>query len=326
MENLNVAIVILNYNGIDLIKKFLPSVIKHSSKQADIYIIDNGSSDCSASFIIDNYPEVKLIKHQHNLGYAKGYNLGLKGITHDIFVLLNSDVEVTQNWLTPIIDAFKLDSKIVAAQPKILDAKSKDKFEYAGAGGGFLDRFAYPFCRGRIFDNVETDKGQYNDHCNILWATGACFFVRSKDFFQHGGFDEDFTAHWEEIDLCWRFYNSKKNISYIGTSTVYHVGSATKLGFNEKKVFLNLRNSLLSIVKNAPLKSLAIIVISRLILDQLLFFKFIFEGNFKNALHVPMAHFSFYKLLFKIYKKRAKHQVDNYYKTNSILLKYYFNI
>ena len=239
---MKIAIVILNWNGQKLLEQFLPSVVSYS-KEATIYVADNASTDNSVSFVKDNYPEVTIIQNEENGGYAKGYNDALQHVTADVFCLLNSDIEVTENWLKPIIKQFESDTNIAVIQPKILDYKDKSKFEYAGAGGGFIDKYGYPYCRGRIFDTIETDTNKYNDIIDIFWASGACFFIKSNVFHNLNGFDEDYFAHQEEIDLCWRIQNAGHQIKYVGTSTVYHVGGATLTTQNPKKTFLNFRNS-----------------------------------------------------------------------------------
>ncbi len=247
---MKVAVVILNWNGRKLLEQFLPSVLIYSQKEATVYVADNASTDDSVLFIEENHPEVKIIQNSSNGGYAKGYNDALKNLTEDIFILLNSDVEVTPNWINPIISEFKKDSTLVAVQPKILDYNNKDYFEYAGAAGGFIDKLGYPYCRGRIFNTLEKDQGQYNDIKEIFWATGACLFVNKDAFWNIGGFDEDFFTHQEEIDLCWRLKAKKGTIKYIGKSTVYHVGGATLAAANPKKTFYNFRNTLLALLKN----------------------------------------------------------------------------
>jgi len=201
---MNVAVVILNWNGKKLLEQFLPSVIGYSEKEATIYLADNASTDDSVSFVQNNFPSIKIIQNKTNGGYAKGYNDALKNLTEDLFVLLNSDVEVTPNWLTPIISEFKKDENLVAAQPKILDYNNKAYFEYAGAGGGYIDQLGYPYCRGRIFNTIEKDEGQYDDLTTIFWATGACLFVKKTAYHTIKGLDEEFFTHQEEIDLCWR--------------------------------------------------------------------------------------------------------------------------
>jgi GT2 family glycosyltransferase len=247
----SIAVVILNWNGRQLLEKFLPSVLEHSP-EAEIYVADNASTDDSASFLANMFPQVKLIINNKNYGYAGGYNECLKEVEEDIYVLLNSDVEVTEGWLQPVIDLFETDPETAIIQPKILDYKNKTHFEYAGAAGGFIDKYGYPFCRGRIFDTIEEDQGQYNDDSQIFWASGACFFIRKNVFRELQGFDEGFFAHQEEIDLCWRAFNKNYKARFCHNSVVYHVGGATLNNSNPQKTYLNFRNSLLMILKNVP--------------------------------------------------------------------------
>ena len=238
---MKLAIVILNWNGQQLLETFLPSVVDDSDGHS-IYVIDNASTDTSVSFLETHFPKIHCIKLDSNFGYAAGYNKGLEQINADIFCLLNSDVEVTKNWLKPILNTFKTEINTVIIQPKILDYHQKNKFEYAGAGGGFIDQLGYPYCRGRIFETLEEDRGQYNDQKDIFWASGACLFIRAKTFKELRGFDSNFFSHMEEIDLCWRAKNRGLTVTYVGTSTVYHVGGASLKSSHPKKTFLNFRN------------------------------------------------------------------------------------
>ncbi|MDG1037499.1 MAG: glycosyltransferase family 2 protein, partial [Polaribacter sp.] len=292
---MKIAIVILNWNGQKLLEQFLPSVVNFSSEEAVIYIADNASTDSSIEYIQKNYPLVKIVQNTVNGGYAKGYNDALQYINADIYCLLNSDVEVTKNWLKPIIDVFKSEEKTAIIQPKLLDFKDKTKFEYAGAAGGYIDLFGYPYCRGRVFNYLETDKDQFNDTTNIFWASGACLFIRSEVYHQLKGFDEDYFAHQEEIDLCWRTQNNGYQVKYVGKSTVYHVGGATLKETNPQKTFLNFRNSLINVAKNIPKKWFLFVLISRLILDGVAGLKFILELRPIHSLAIIKAHFSFYK-------------------------------
>jgi len=320
---MNVAVVILNWNGKKLLAQFLPYVVKYS-EEATIYVADNASTDDSVLFVQENFPNVKIIQNTTNGGYAKGYNDALKNLSEDIFVLLNSDVEVTENWLSPIISAFKKDSKLVAAQPKILDYKNKDYFEYAGAAGGFIDKLGYPYCRGRIFDTVEKDDNQYNDEVEIFWATGACLFIKKDAFNSVNGFDEDFFAHQEEIDLCWRLQSQGTKIKYFGTSTVFHVGGATLSAANSTKTFYNFRNTLLMMLKNVKGTKVLLLIFIRLVLDGLAGIQFLFQGKWKHTLAIIKAHFSFYSLIPKFLKKRREFASNlKYYNTKSIVLDYY---
>ncbi|OSY88370.1 glycosyl transferase family 2 [Tenacibaculum holothuriorum] len=318
------AIVILNWNGKKLLEQFLPSVVNFSKDEADVYVADNASTDDSIQFIKNHFPSVKIVQNKINGGYAKGYNDALQHIDADIFCLVNSDIEITQNWLAPILNTFKTEENTGIIQPKILDFKEKSKFEYAGAAGGFIDKYGYPYCRGRMFDTLETDDNQFNDTEQIFWASGACFFIRSSVFFELNGFDEDYFAHQEEIDLCWRAKNKGYDIKYVGTSTVYHVGGATLQNINPKKTYLNFRNSLLSLVKNLPTSQLFPIIFSRLVLDGFAGIKFLIDLKPSHTFAIIKAHFSFYKNLNKFLKKRNQlQQKNNYYKHNSVVWQYY---
>jgi len=301
---LKIAVVILNWNGKPLLEKFLPSVVKFSNDDAEIYVADNNSTDDSISFLKEKYPEIKIIKNKTNGGYAKGYNDALQHVKADVYALVNSDIEVTKDWLKPVIKQFKENKNTAAIQPKLLDYKDKSKFEYAGAAGGFLDFMGYPYCKGRIFMELEKDQNQYDDTYNIFWATGACFFIRSEVFHQLKGFDEDYFAHQEEIDLCWRIQNEDYNIQYVGASTVYHIGGATLKETNPHKTYLNFRNSLFSICKNVPKRFVFFVIFFRLILDGIAGVKFIFELRPVHTWAIIKAHFSFYINLPKMLKKR----------------------
>ena len=317
------AIVILNWNGKALLEQFLPSVTQFS-KEANIYVADNASGDYSVGFLQKNYPEVKIIQNKENGGYAKGYNDALKHLSEEILILLNSDIEVTKDWLKPIFEIFSKDSKIAAIQPKILDYKNKTYFEYAGAAGGFIDKFGFPYCRGRIFETIEEDKGQYNDEIEIFWASGACLAVKNTVFKEAGGFDEDFFAHQEEIDLCWRIKNLGYVIKYTGKSCVYHVGGATLDKMNPKKTFYNFRNSLFMLVKNLPKEKMRKIVLQRMILDGIAGLKFLFQGDFRHFLAVLKAHSDFYAGFSKMNKKRTeKSSKIKYYNIKSIVFEYF---
>lgn len=322
---MKIAIVILNWNGKQLLENFLPSIVKHSTlTNIEIVVADNASTDDSVDFIQKNYPEIKVVQNEENGGYAKGYNNALQHIKADVYALVNSDIEVTEGWLKPIISIFEKEPETAIIQPKILDFKNRSKFEYAGAAGGFIDKYGYPYCRGRIFSTLETDTKQYDDIAEIFWASGACFFIRSSIFHELNGFDESYFAHQEEIDLCWRAKNQQKTIKYVGNSTVYHVGGATLKEVNPKKTFLNFRNSLFSLAKNLPEKSLIPIIFSRLILDGLAGIKFLMELRPMHTFAIVKAHFSFYYYLPKTLKKRKKikHQ-NNYYILKSIVWDYF---
>ena len=317
-----IAVVILNWNGTKLLEQFLPSIVNFSP-EADIYVADNASTDDSVAFIKANFPTVKIVENESNFGFAQGYNEALKHIDAEIYALVNSDIEVTENWLKPIIETFENEPKTAIIQPKLLDFKRKEYFEYAGAAGGFLDKYGYPYCRGRVFETLEKDNGQYDDNCEIFWASGACFFIRNSVYKELQGFDADFFAHQEEIDLCWRAFNKGHLIKYNYQSVVYHVGGATLQQGNPKKTFLNFRNSLLMLLKNLPNKKLIPVIFCRLVLDGVAGLQFLFQGKFKHLLAILKAHFSFYSLVNEHYKKRSAFQSEKYYKTKSIVYQYY---
>ena len=318
---MKIAIVILNWNGATLLERFLPSVVRYSTS-ATIYVADNGSTDHSKQVVAELFPTVSWISLDQNYGFV-GYNKALEGLNEDLFCLLNSDVEVTDSWLDPIHELFITNHDIAIAQPKILDYTQKTKFEYAGAAGGYLDRFGYPYCRGRIFQHLEDDYGQYDDTRQIFWATGACMFIRSSVFKSLGGFDMSYFAHQEEIDLCWRANNQGHKVYYIGSSQIYHLGGSTLSNMNPKKTFLNFRNSLFNILKNLPLLQAVQIILSRLILDGIAGIVFLFQGKSTHTWAIVKAHFSFYSKARSIYKKRLKTTVKaQYYKHNSIVYSY----
>ncbi|MFV9550930.1 glycosyltransferase family 2 protein [Algibacter sp. PT7-4] len=321
---MKLAIVILNWNGKKLLEQFLPSVTQHS-KEARIYVADNASTDQSITFIKTNYPTITIVKNKENGGYAKGYNDALKHINADVYCLLNSDVEVTKNWLTPIIKTFNNTANTAIIQPKILDYNNKSYFEYAGAAGGFIDKYGYPYCRGRIFNTIEKDTEQYNNTTEIFWATGACLFIKSNVFKQLNGFDEHFFAHMEEIDLCWRAKNLGYSVQYVGQSKIYHVGGATLKNTNPKKTFLNFRNSLFTLTKNANGFVFGKILV-RLILDGIAGIKFLIEFKPKHTLAVLKAHFSYYSQLKRVIaqRKQIKNKIK-YYSRASIVFDYYVN-
>ncbi len=319
---MEIAVVILNWNGKKLLEQFLPSVIQ-ISPEATIYVADNNSSDDSISYVTTHFPSVQIIKNDYNFGFAQGYNKALQSVDTDIFALVNSDVEVTQNWLQPILETFKNEPNTAIIQPKILDYKRKDYFEYAGAGGGFIDQYGYPYCRGRVFETLEKDWGQYNDTCEIFWASGACFFIRSAVYIELNGFDGDFFAHQEEIDLCWRAKNKNYSIKYNGLSTIYHVGGATLNEESPKKTFLNFRNSLFMLTKNLPKEKLFRIVFFRMVLDGIAGIRFLLQGKFTHLLAILKAHFHYYHLINRNLKKRSDFQLKSYFKINSIVYNYF---
>jgi GT2 family glycosyltransferase len=322
---LKIAIVILNYNGEQLLADFMPSVVAHSQRDdTEIWLVDNCSTDDSIGFVKKTFPTVQILVNESNLGFAKGYNQSLKNIPADIYCLLNSDVEVTEGWLKPIIDSFIKNDHTTVIQPKILDYNNKSKFEYAGAAGGFIDRLGYAFCRGRMFNQLESDKGQYNDSANIFWASGACFFIRSKIFHQLNGFDEEFFAHYEEIDLCWRIQNKNLGVLYEGTSEVYHLGGGTLNKQRPKKTYLNFRNSLLTLVKNLPLQTLLYLIPLRFLLDVLAAIQQLALLKPAHSFAILKANVDFLLLLPRMLKKKdTLPKRKDYYYTNSIVWKYF---
>jgi GT2 family glycosyltransferase len=300
-----IAIVILNWNGAKLLQQFLPSVVAFSkSEDVRIILADNGSTDDSLQVLQSEFPQVELLDLKQNYGFARGYNEALKQIDSDYYVILNSDVEVTAGWLDEPVRLMNTDPTIAAVQPKILSYQQKTHFEYAGAAGGYIDRFGYPFCRGRIFNELEYDHGQYNLQTEIFWATGACMFVRAIHFHEVGGFDADFWAHMEEIDLCWRLQNRGCRIVFTPESTVYHLGGGTLSYHNPKKLFLNFRNNLWLLYKNMPANKLYSILTVRMILDAVAAFKLLAEFNLNGIRSVLKAHFHFYRSLPDLRKKR----------------------
>ena len=318
---MKIAVVILNWNGKALLEQFLPSVMSYS-QDAAIYVADNASTDDSVAFVKATYPEITIIQNSENGGYVKGYNDALPFVKEDIYCLLNSDIEVTPNWLVPVLETFKNQPETAIIQPKILDYKSKEKFEYAGAAGGFIDKYGYPYCRGRIFNTIEVDTNQYNNE-TIFWASGACLFIRQSTFKALHGFDKSYFAHMEEIDLCWRAYNKGYLTKYINNSTVYHVGGATLDASSPKKTYLNFRNSLFTLTKNAK-GNIILLILARLILDGIAAFKFLIEFKPNHLLAILKAHLSFYRHLPELLKKRkAILQKAGYYQTKSIVYDYF---
>ena len=264
-----VAIVILNWNGSKMLGDYLPSVLRYSKEEAAFYVADNASTDDSLAMLREHFPEVRLIELEKNWGFAEGYNKALQQIEAEYYLLLNSDIEVTHHWLTPMIELLDSHQDIAACQPKLLSIFDKDSFEYAGASGGYLDKYGYPFCRGRIFETVERDDGQYDNQADVLWATGAALMIRSKDYWTVGGLDRRFFAHNEEIDLCWRLRIRGRRIVCLPESYVYHVGGGTLPKGNPMKTFLNFRNNLTMLYKCLPEEDLKHVMRWRWWLDYL---------------------------------------------------------
>jgi len=298
------AVVILNWNGKNFLEKFLPSVLKHSHGYANIIVADNASVDGSVEFLKASFPEVGIIQNSVNGGFAKGYNDALAHVKAEFFILLNSDIEVTENWIHPVIDLMEGDPMIAACQPIIRSFHHPEKFEYAGAAGGYIDSYGYPFCRGRIFQHLEEDIGQYDNPVEIFWATGACMFVRADVFRKFGGFDEDFFAHMEEIDFCWRVKHEGYKVMVCPESKVFHVGGGTLPKQSSFKTYLNMRNNISLLYKNLPSDRLLPVFASRLILDGIAAFKFLVDGGFGDFWAVVRAHMSFYRRFPIQLKKR----------------------
>ncbi len=302
---IRVAVVILNWNGEKFLRKFFPEVVRSSPAGTEIIVADNGSNDGSLGYIRDTFPGIRIIDNQTNTGFASGYNKALKQVDADYYVLLNNDILVTSNWIPPVIDLMESDPTIAACQPKILSYAERNQFEYAGAAGGFIDRLGYPFCQGRIFQSIEEDTGQYDEPSEIFWATGACMFIRAELFHLFGGFDDDFFAHMEEIDLCWRLKNRDYRIMYCPGSAVYHVGGGSLPKRSSFKTYLNIRNNIFMLYKNLPDPRRRRVLFIRFFMDILASIKFLIDGGFKDFLAVFKAYASFYSSLNRNRKKRA---------------------
>ena len=303
----SIAVVILNWNGRHYLKQFLPSVCEHSDfPGTEIFVADNGSTDDSVTFLRENFPTVKIIEFNQNHGFARGYYKALEMIDSTYYLLLNSDVEVTRDWLKPLYQAMENNPGLGACMPKMLSFDRKEYFEYAGASGGFIDRFGYPFCRGRILSIIEKDKGQYDDTRNIFWASGACMFVRASAYREAGGLDGEFFAHMEEIDLCWRMHRIGYTIAVVPGSTVYHVGGGTLPNNTPRKLYLNYRNNLFLLFKNLPVSQLIPVILIRMILDGMSALVYLFSGSGKFFFAVIRAHLAFQRripLLITLRKK-----------------------
>lgn len=315
----------MNYNGKEFLRKFLPQVIERSAKDAEVWVADNNSLDGSVDVMREEFPDVKFLENKFNAGFAGGYNMALKRIETDYYVLLNSDIEVTENWIPPVIELMESDPAIAACQPKILSYYKRDEFEYAGAGGGFIDRYGYPFCRGRVFLSMEKDEGQYDDSMEVFWATGACMFVKADIYHQFNGLDEDFFAHMEEIDFCWRLKNAGYKVMYCPGSKVYHVGGGTLPKKSARKTYLNFRNNFSLLYKNLPKELLFKTFVARFFLDAIAGIKFFLEGDFQDFVAVIEAHLYFYRNYAKLKKKRAEiehKQVSKMYKKNLVFQHY----
>jgi GT2 family glycosyltransferase len=298
------AVVILNWNGKKMLERFLPSVTAHTQGDAEVIIADNGSTDDSLDFVRVQYPGLRIIELDKNYGFAGGYNRALQQVKADYYVLLNDDVEVTPGWIEPVVAQMQQHPDTAICQPKLLMYDQRDTFEYAGGAGGFLDKYGYPFCRGRMFTSLEQDNGQYNTPGEIFWASGAAMFIRADVWHQLGGLDDDFFAHMEEIDFCWRAKNAGYRVEYCPQSTVFHVGGGTLPKSNPRKTYLNFRNNMALLYKNLPKRRLAWVMCSRIVLDYVAGFKFLMERKPKEFSAVVDAHKAFYKWLPQLKKKR----------------------
>ena len=309
---MKVAVVILNYNGKKFLEEFLPNVIANCDPVlAEVIVADNASTDDSVDYMKTHFPDIRLIENGSNGGFATGYNLALRQVEAQYYVLLNSDIEVAPHWIEPIIKMMDADPSIAACQPKILSYYHKEQFEYAGASGGFIDKYGYPFCRGRVFQNMENDDHQYDDPLEVFWATGACMFVHADLYHQVGGLDDSFFAHMEEIDLCWRLKNAGYKVYCCPQSRVYHIGGGTLPKNSPRKTYLNFRNNLSLLVKNLPEKRVKRTILYRILLDWVAAFKFLLEGCPKDFQMVFKAHRDFYKRLkaLREYRKGSEHNM-----------------
>lgn len=302
------AVVILNWNGREMLERFLPSVTAHTTGDAEVIIADNGSTDDSLDFLHAHYPQLRIIELDKNYGFAGGYNRALEQVEADYYVLLNDDVEVTPNWTEPVIAHMEQHPNTAICQPKLLMYNQRDTFEYAGGAGGFIDKYGYPFCRGRMFTTLEQDRGQYDDPCPIFWASGAAMFVRSSVWEILGGLDDDFFAHMEEIDFCWRAKNAGYEVEYCPQSVVYHVGGGTLPKSNPRKTYLNFRNNMALLYKNLPQGQLAWVMVCRVVLDYVAALKFLMERKPKEFSAVVQAHKAFYRWMPRLKVKRLRRQ------------------
>lgn len=321
---MKVAVVILNWNGRAMLERFLPSVVAHSTG-CEVVVADNGSTDDSVGFLEKHYPQVTLIRLDKNYGFAEGYNRALQQLDADYFVLLNSDVECTPGWIEPVVEMMESNPEVAVAQPKLLMFDQKDTFEYAGGAGGFIDRYGYPFCRGRLFSTLEKDHGQYDDERDIFWATGACMFVRASMWRELGGLDGDFFAHMEEIDFCWRTLLAGYSVRYCPRSAVYHVGGGTLPKSSPFKTELNFRNNLSMLYKNLPAGRRWWALSIRMWLDRVAALKFLLEGHKGEFQAVYKAHRQFRRWKPALREKRKKngtHQVPQVY--HGLLLPEYY--
>ena len=325
MHTTQTAVVILNWNGKHMLERFLPSIIAHTPEDAEVIVADNASDDDSLDFLRTTYPGIRLIILDKNYGYAGGYNRALDQVDAEYYVLLNSDMQVTGEWLQPCIQMMEEDHQLAAVQPKIRSLEHPEYFEYAGAAGGFLDHFGFPFCRGRVFQTVEKDDGQYDDAVDVFWASGAAMFVRSTAFYKAGGFDARFFAHMEEIDLCWRFHNLGYRVAYCPLSVVFHLGGGSLPVSSPRKTYLNFRNSLWMLAKNLPRRKFRALIPFRYVLDELAAFRFLIKGQGKNMMAVARAWYALITQRKTLRNNRVKvpRELPQMLYRRSIVLQYY---
>ncbi len=327
---MKVAIVILNWNGERMLRQYLPCVVENSGSEAEVIVADNASTDGSLQYIQQGFPDMRTIVFDKNHGFANGYNRALKQIDAEYYVLLNSDVRVEKGWLAPLLDFMESNKDVAACQPKLRAIVDSDSFEYAGASGGYIDKFGYPYCRGRLFDVVEKDHGQYDDAVEVHWATGACLMVRSEDYWSVGGLDGKFFAHNEEIDFCWRLRLAGRKVYCVPQSRVFHLGGGTLPKSNPMKTYLNFRNNLTMLYKNLPAKRLAWVMFVRLWLDYIAAFKFIvLDRHWGDACAVMRGRLAFlrwhsdFKPVRRNIQRTAKSKKTNIIAAYSILWQYY---
>lgn len=317
-----VAVVVLNWNGIELLRQFIPNWLAHTPDYAELIIVDNGSTDGSADWLREQYPQVKCLAFSENYGFAEGYNRAIEVLDYPYIVLLNSDVELSEGWLSPLVELLRTCPEVLAVQPKIGDYKAKTKFEYAGAAGGYLDALGYPYCAGRLFDTCEEDKGQYDQGGELMWASGACLMLRREAYRSVGGLDPRFFAHQEEIDLCWRLRSIGGEIRCAGESKVYHIGGASLDALNPRKTYLNFRNNLLMLYKNMPTRRLLSVLSLRLGLDALATLRFMLSGQSEQAKAVCKAWRDFVKMRSDFKQSRAENLRRQSVATAEILSSY----
>ncbi len=324
------AVVILNWNGSQLLRHYLPIVLSTTqSDEVEVIVADNASTDDSLQLLRSDFPDVRTIVLDQNYGFAGGYNKVIAQLDHEYVLLLNSDVATTSNWTRPLINLMDEDSNIAACAPKILDDKRKSHFEYAGAAGGFIDWLGYPFCRGRLMDYIEPDNGQYNNNISALWVSGAALLIRRKLYLECGGLDEDFFAHMEEIDLCWRLRNMGYNIVSCGQSAVYHLGGATLSSTNPRKTYLNFRNNLIMMVKNYNSSLWSLVILCRLLLDGVAGLMFVAKGQWRFCWAIVKAHWAFFGTIVttlgkrKMLRAHRTSQLPSEVKRYSLILRYY---